>query len=47
MYAYGIADAGFFWFASAWPLIETVVAVVIGAKVHDMGSVPRALRVRA
>jgi hypothetical protein len=46
MYAYGIFDAGFFWFASAWPLVETVVATVIGAAVHDAGTIRRSSRVQ-
>lgn len=44
MFAYGVVDAGFFWFASVWPLVETVVATVVGAAVHDAGTVRRASR---
>jgi hypothetical protein len=42
LFTFGVVDAPFFWFASAWPLVETTVATVVGAAVHDMGRVRRA-----
>jgi hypothetical protein len=34
MYAFGLYDTTLFWFASGWPLVETVVATIAGAKVY-------------
>lgn len=34
LYAFGVFDTALFWFASAWPLVETVVATIAGAKVY-------------
>jgi hypothetical protein len=35
LYTFGVADTEFFVFASVWPLVETVVAAMVGAAVHD------------
>jgi hypothetical protein len=35
LYTFGVIDTGFLLFASAWPLVETVAAAMVGAAVHD------------
>lgn len=40
---FGVFDTRLFWFASAWPLVEHVVAAIAGAKVYrgrSAGTVP-------
>jgi hypothetical protein len=45
LYTFGVVDTQFFLLTSAWPLVETVVATVVGAAVHDRGRVGRAVSV--
>ena len=42
LYTFGVVDTEFFLFANAWPLVETVVAAVIGAAIYDGRRVQRA-----
>ena len=39
IYFIGLFDAKMFWYASVWPLIETVLATMAGAKVYREGPV--------
>jgi len=47
MLAFGLFDAKLFWFSTVWPLIETVVATMAGAKLYrdDAIRAPSPLRV--
>jgi hypothetical protein len=47
MLAFGLFAAKLFWFATVWPLIETVVATMAGAKLYRDDTVPAAAPVRA
>ena len=38
--SYGVFDARFFLFATIWPLVQSVVATVIGAAVYERGREP-------
>jgi hypothetical protein len=47
MWAFGLYDAKLFWFSTVWPLIETVVATMIGAMVYGGRAVIRPAPARA
>jgi hypothetical protein len=44
LYSFGVVDTQFFLFTSVWPLIEIVVAAIVGAAVHDAARVRQAAR---
>ena len=35
MLGFGLYTVRLFWFASLWPLVETVIATVVGARIYD------------
>jgi hypothetical protein len=47
MYLFGLYGARLFWFATLWPLVETVVAAIAGAWVYREHSVRHAVPVTA
>ena len=38
MLAFGLYTPQLFWFASLWPMVETVVATVLGARMYERGT---------
>ena len=42
LYTFGVVDRQFFLLTSAWPLVEIVVATVVGAAIHDRKRARRA-----
>ncbi len=41
LYTFGVVDTQFFVFTSTWPLVEIVVATIVGAAIHDGRRVKR------